>query len=117
MKTEFKITTQGHLFQEKADAYIIFLEHKAGFFKHEDFSNDPHLSEIKRMYPHIEVLLEKRGFNAKLSETVALPILVNSGHEICILVGLGAKKNNIVENYRRALATAVRTALSYGATS
>jgi len=117
MKTEFKISTQQNIFKEKADAYIIFLEQKSGFFTHEDFSRNLHLTELKTIYPHIEILLEKRGFNAKLSEMVALPISVNQGHEICILVGLGAKKENFVENYRRALATAIRSALSYGAQS
>lgn len=117
MKTEFKISTNQNFFKEKADAYIIFLEQKSGFFTHEDFSKDPHLTELKKIYPHIEILLEKRGFNAKLSEIVALPISINQGHEMCILVGLGAKKENFVENYRRALATAIRSALSYGATS
>ena len=86
------------------------------FFTHADSSLINTNPYIERRYPFIEVLAQKRRFKGALLDTLVLPFF-SQNDSVChsIIVGMGKMNDhNIIriEDYRRAVGKAIRTAVS-----
>lgn len=79
------------------------------------------LPEVSGVYPNIGLLAQKRHFVGALGDTMVLPIPGDSSRiGYYLLVGLGTLSGSaleVLEQYRRAVAKAIRTAVSLRAAS
>jgi len=91
------------LFDQKAACYAMLLE--------DNFAKKD-ITALINLFPDLEQLLKKRSFTGKLMQIVSLPAVINNEMVYVILVGMGARKNKYIpiEEYRRAVAKALRTA-------
>ncbi len=95
--------TDQPLLEQKTQAYALFLP--------QDFSFDQQLKDIeKKIAPHLSQLMKNRNFTGKRGESFVVPAMLKTEIHYLICVGLGSKKESIidVEQFRRALGTAIR---------
>ena len=107
-----QISTQ-KVTDQSAEARIIFVRQQ------DDIASQ--LQKVSEMYPNIGALAHKRHFVGALGDTMVLPIAGDSNRVgYYLLVGLGTLSGNaieVLEQYRRAVAKAVRTAVGLRASS
>src|SRR5437762_555411 len=92
------------IFAVDAAARLIFIEQNSDLKKK--------VKPLLEMYPNLIDLANQRNFHGAAQDVMVLPL--SSGVQYVILVGLGQKDGKTIkfESYRRALAKAVRAAIS-----
>lgn len=91
------------LFEQKTQGFALFLT--------QDFSFDQQLKDIeKKFVPHLSQLMKSRNFTGKRGESFVIPFLIKSEIHHLICLGLGQKTEGLVdiEQFRRAVGTAIR---------
>jgi leucyl aminopeptidase len=102
IRVQVTVTDQP-LLAQRSQCYALFLE--------QDFVFDNELAAIEqKLFPGLRCLLANREFIGKSGELISVPAVSHDDVRFIILVGLGAKHNELVtiEQYRRALGSAVR---------
>lgn len=96
-------TSDASILTQKADCYIFLLE--------EGFEFNASLQEVAQtVFPQLPELFKQEVFTGKLMSMVAVPAMINNNIAHCLFVGLGkpGPQGLDIENFRRAVAVAVR---------
>lgn len=90
------------------------------FFLESDFTFDRNLELLaKEIFPNLKELFKHQGFIGKSMTSVVVPATVKDTLINCVFVGLGARKNKVLdfEQYRRVIGLVVRHATALKADS
>lgn len=95
------------LLEQKVEGFVYFIS--------EGFSFDAVCGKVaKKYFPELKAFMKIRDFTGKKGQTFTLPITQNKKIKHLVFIGLGKKdKVYALEDYRRAVARAVRTAESH----